>query len=112
LRLLPLHGGDEVVVEVLLLELPHLLLLLVLLEPSTRGLVFIGRLLAFPSFTTEEGTDCFLPCCVVCHYVHDLIDGLRSVPTQFPHQVSTGGTRDKCQDDVVVGDMWQLGVLF
>jgi len=65
-RLLPLHGGDEIVVEVLLLELPHFLLLLVFLEPSTGGPVFISRLLAFPSFTTVEGTDCFFPCCVVC----------------------------------------------
>ena len=87
------------------------MLLLILLEPLTGGPIFIDGLLAFPSFTTEEGTDCFLSCCVVCHYVHELIDGLRVISARFSYQVSTGGTRDKGQDDIMVGYMWQLGAL-
>ena len=99
------HGGDKIVVEIFPLELSRILLLLVLLGPSTGGPIFIGRLLAFPSFTAKEGSDRFLPCCVIFHYVHQLIDGPRAVPAQFLHQVSTGGTRDKGQYDIVVGDM-------
>jgi len=105
------HGGDEIVVKVFPLERACFLLLLVLLGPSTGALVLVSGRLAFPSFTAEEGADRFFPCRVVCYYVHQLVDGLRTVPAQFPHQVLTGGTRDKGQDDVVVGDVWQLGAL-
>ena len=111
-RLLAFHVSNEIVIEVFSWERSCLLLILVFLGPLTGALIIVGGQLALPSFTTEEGADCFLPCCVVCHYVHQLIDGLRAIPNQFPHQVSTGGTRDKGQDDVVVGDMWQLGALF
>jgi len=75
------------------------------------ALIIIGGLLALSSFTTEEGAYRFFPYNVVCHYVHQLVDGLRAIPAQFPYQISTGGTRDKGQDDVMVGDMWQLGAL-
>jgi len=81
LRPLAFHGGDKIVVEIFSLELPRFLLLLIPLGPSTRGPIFIGRLLAFPSFTAKEGTDRFLPCCVICHYIHQLIDDLRAIPT-------------------------------
>ena len=75
-----LHGGDEIVVGVHSLEWPCLFLLFVLLGSSTTGLIIIGRRLAFPSFTAEEVADRFFPCGVVCHYVHQLIDGLRAIP--------------------------------
>jgi len=95
-RLFALHGGDEIVVEIFPLERSRLLLLLlVLLGPSTGALVVIGELLIFPSFTAEEGPDRFFPCGVVCHHVHQLVDGLRAIPAQLPHQVSTCGTRDE-----------------
>ena len=75
-----LHGGDEIVVEVFPLERSGLLLLFVLLGSSTGALIIIGGQLSFPSFTAEEGGDRFFPCGVVCHYVHQLVDGLRAIP--------------------------------
>jgi len=105
------HGGYEIVVEVFPLERAGFLLLVVLLGPSTRALIIIGGRLALPSFTAEESADRFFSRSVVGHHVHQLVDGLRVIPAQFPHQVSTGGTRDKDQDDVVVGDVRQLDAL-
>jgi len=75
-----LHGGDEIVVEVLPLEWSGFLLLFVLLGPSTRTLIIIGWWLAFPSFTAEEGVDRFFLYSVVCHYNHQLVNGLRAIP--------------------------------
>jgi len=79
-RLFAFHGGDEIVVDVFPLGWPGFLLLLVLLGTSTRTLILIGGLLAFPSFTAKEGADRFFPCCVVSHHVHQFVDGLRAIP--------------------------------
>jgi len=75
-----LHSGDEIVVKVFPLEWSGFLLLFVLLGPPTGALIIIGGRFAFPSFTAEEGTDCFFPRSVVCDYVHQLVDGMREIP--------------------------------
>ena len=80
-RLLSIHGGDKVVIGIFPVELPHFLLLFVFLEASTGGPIFVDGLLAFPSFRAEEGADCLLPCRLVGYYVHQLVDGLRSIAT-------------------------------
>jgi len=75
-----LHGGDEIVIKVFPLEWSGLLLLFVLLGSSTGALIIISGRPSFPSFTAEEGADRFFPCGIVCHYVHQLVDGLRAIP--------------------------------
>jgi hypothetical protein len=62
------------------LEWPDLLLLLALLGPSTGTFVVVGGLLAFPSFTAEESADRFFSRRVVGHHIHQLVDGLRTIP--------------------------------
>ena len=98
-------------VEGILFERPCFLLILALLGPLTGTLIVVGRCLAFASFIAEESTDRFLPCSIVCYHIHELVDGLRMVPTQLPHQISVGGARDKGQDKVVVEDVRQLSAL-
>ena len=49
-RFLSIHGGDEVVIGIFPVELPHFLLLFIFLEASTGGPIFIDGLLAFSSF--------------------------------------------------------------
>ena len=70
-----LHGGDEIVIEILPLEWSGFLLLFVLLGSSIGALVIIGGRLAFPSIKAEEGADRFFPYRVVCYYVHQLVEG-------------------------------------
>jgi len=74
------HGGDEIVIEVFPLERVCFLIFLALLGPLTGALILICGRLVFPSFIAEESAHHFFPSSVVCHYVHQLVDGLGTIP--------------------------------
>jgi len=46
----------------------------------TGALVIVGGQLALPSFTAEEGADCFFSCRVVGYHIHQFVNGLRVIP--------------------------------
>jgi len=62
-----------------------------LLRPSAGAFVVVHWHLLFASFMAEESTDRLLSCSIVRHHIHQLVDGLRAVSTQLPHQVFAGG---------------------
>ena len=80
-RLFALNGGDEIIVESLPLDQSHFLLLLALFGPSVRALVVVRWCFPLAALMVEKSTDRLLASGVVCHYVHQFIDGLWSIST-------------------------------
>ena len=78
-RLLALDNSNEVLVEGLPIDLPCLLLLVVLFGPPARALVIVCWCLPLVVLVVDESTDCLLANGVLCHYIHQLVNGLWTI---------------------------------
>jgi hypothetical protein len=92
-----------------------LIFLLVVVVPlrapaGARGIVFLAR--PFLLVATKDGTNRLLASGEVGDNVHQTVCTDGSAVAHLSDQLFAGGTREEGHDDIRVGDVGKLGVLF
>jgi hypothetical protein len=113
LRLFAVSSGNEVIGHGFTLALLVLLLLVVVsFGALVRALGFLVLVLPLVLVTTKNGTNHLLIGGIVGDDVHQLIGSGRGVAAQISDKLLASGSREESHDDVRVGDVRKLGVLF
>jgi hypothetical protein len=109
-RFLAIRNGDKVVRRGFLFA--RLILLLVPLRALIGAHGILVLVLPLVLVTTKDGTNCLLTGDEVGDGVYQAIGSDRGAAAQLSDQLFTGGTREEGHDDIGVGDVGKLGVLF
>jgi hypothetical protein len=111
-RLFVVDSSDEVVSRGFTLALLVLLLVVVFSSTPVGALEFLVLVLPLVLVATKDGTNRLLAGDIVGDDVHQFVGSGGGVAAQLPDKLFASGSREESHDDVRVGDVGKLGVLF